>query len=85
MDFMVRWASKGFGALGPFGGWRLRLLAWHLCFRHQFLKVWLLWSYTAVEFPEPKLPQVLLEGKLENAVNSHAFSKGKEITVTFPD
>lgn len=85
MDFIVRWASKGFGGLGPFGGWRLRLLAWHLCFGLQFLKEWLLWSYTAVEFPEPRSPQVLLEGRLENTVNSHIFSQGKEIIVIFPD
>lgn len=87
MDFfsVVGSASKSFGALGAFGGWRLRLLAWHLCFSHQFLKVGLLWSYIAVEFPERRLPWGLLEGRLENTVNSHTFSKGKDIIVVFPD
>lgn len=35
---VVQSACKGFGDLGAFGGWR-KLLAWHLCFIHQFLTV----------------------------------------------
>lgn len=87
MDFfsVVGSASKGFRVLGAFGGWRMSLLAWHLRFSHQFLKVRLLWSYSAVESPEPTLPQRLLEGRLENTINGHTFSKGKEIIVIFPD
>lgn len=66
MDFfsVVGSASK---ASGAFGGWGMRLLA--SGFSHQFLEVWLLWSYTAVEFLEPRLPQGLLKGRLGNTVN----------------